>query len=473
MKDKKLSRRDFLRMGALGAVGAAISACAPAEPQVVKETVEVTVKETVVVEKAVEKVVTATPVPVEAAQISYVVWVNTSVERQWNLFYVDMFSKMNPHIEVEFMPLAGSGYVEKLFTMASAGNLPQALSLMTGSLFGPMAMEGLIAPIDPLIDADPSFDKDAYFERSFAEGHQMCGGQTFGLPLGGSPMVIFYNKTLFETEGIRTPPEYEADGDWTWDNYFQAAQDLSKGEGVERQYGTVAQLRWRNMSDWIVNNGGQLLNEERTTCLMGSSEAVQAMQMQADLLHVDQTAPTPAATQAFGGDLFKGGKVGMTFNGIWKGADYVASITDWEWECAHAPVGPAGRAYWFMPHAYCVSSAATDAERKAAWEFIKFMAGPEVEANFVRGGQRMPHLKESIPLLLEESPIQNVEVFIEAIETGAYALPVGSRYNEWTRAINEEMSLVVSGDATVEEAMQTFVPKVDEILADSQFCMSG
>jgi ABC-type glycerol-3-phosphate transport system substrate-binding protein len=125
-----------------------------------------------------------------------------------------------------------------------------------------------------------------------------------------------------------------------------------------------------------------------------------------------------------------------------------------------------------MPHAYSVSAAANPAERAGAWQFIQFMAGPEVEANFIRGGQRMPHLKESIPLLLKESPIQNIEVFIEAIESGAFALPVGNKYREWTRAVNEEMSLVVSGDATVEEAMANFVPKVDEVLVDSQFCIS-
>ncbi len=82
-REGRISRRDFLRVSATVALGAALQACAQPTPQivekevpvekVVKETVvvekqvpvEKTVKETVVVEKekVVEKVVTATPVP--------------------------------------------------------------------------------------------------------------------------------------------------------------------------------------------------------------------------------------------------------------------------------------------------------------------------------------------------------------------------------------------------------------------------
>ena len=83
MQSKKLSRKEFLRVSAITAVGLAAASCAQPTAQViekevpvekiVKETVivekqvavEKVVKETVVVQKevAIEKVVTATPVP--------------------------------------------------------------------------------------------------------------------------------------------------------------------------------------------------------------------------------------------------------------------------------------------------------------------------------------------------------------------------------------------------------------------------
>ena len=50
MDQKRLNRRDFLRLSALTAAGAALAGCGPAPtPQVIKETVEVPVEKTVVV----------------------------------------------------------------------------------------------------------------------------------------------------------------------------------------------------------------------------------------------------------------------------------------------------------------------------------------------------------------------------------------------------------------------------------------
>ena len=64
MLNKRLTRRELLKLAGVAAGSAVLSACAPAEPEVAPE--EVVVKETVVVEgtpEVVEKVVTATSPP--------------------------------------------------------------------------------------------------------------------------------------------------------------------------------------------------------------------------------------------------------------------------------------------------------------------------------------------------------------------------------------------------------------------------
>jgi peptide/nickel transport system substrate-binding protein len=59
MAKTKMDRRHFLRFSAMTAAGAAVAACSPATPQIIKETVEVekVVKETVEVEKVVKETV--------------------------------------------------------------------------------------------------------------------------------------------------------------------------------------------------------------------------------------------------------------------------------------------------------------------------------------------------------------------------------------------------------------------------------
>ena len=71
MSQKNLSRRDFLRLGALTAAGTLVAACAPTPtPEVVEKVVtkevEKVVKETVVVQ--------ATPAPEEVVEISFMGW---------------------------------------------------------------------------------------------------------------------------------------------------------------------------------------------------------------------------------------------------------------------------------------------------------------------------------------------------------------------------------------------------------------
>ena len=71
MEDKKLTRRDFLRLSAVGAAGAVLVACQP-QTVVVKETVEVekVVKETIEVEKEVTKIVEKEKVVTVAPEFS-------------------------------------------------------------------------------------------------------------------------------------------------------------------------------------------------------------------------------------------------------------------------------------------------------------------------------------------------------------------------------------------------------------------
>lgn len=71
MDRRRLDRRDFLRLSAAAATGAALAACAPAAPQIIEVEKQVPVEKQVVkevpVEKVVERVVKETVVVEKAA----------------------------------------------------------------------------------------------------------------------------------------------------------------------------------------------------------------------------------------------------------------------------------------------------------------------------------------------------------------------------------------------------------------------
>jgi len=122
-----VSRRDFLRLGATAAAGAALTAC---QPRVITEQVavteEVVVKETVVVEKEgetviEERVVTATPPAQINAEIT--VW-----HQDWDglnrilAWATGAFGEKEPGVDVSLVPIGYGDLVAKLLPAVAAGN---------------------------------------------------------------------------------------------------------------------------------------------------------------------------------------------------------------------------------------------------------------------------------------------------------------------------------------------------------------
>ena len=114
----KLKRRDFLKAMTAATGGALLASCAPQvvketviveKPveKVVKETVVVEKKETVIVEKSVEKVITATPSP--RTVLRFQTWTDPGLAAMEHMLGV--FSEEHPGIEVEVEP-PGPGWPE-------------------------------------------------------------------------------------------------------------------------------------------------------------------------------------------------------------------------------------------------------------------------------------------------------------------------------------------------------------------------
>ncbi|HET9223580.1 MAG TPA: extracellular solute-binding protein [Roseiflexaceae bacterium] len=98
----------------------------------------------------------------------------------------------------------------------------------------PPAQSELTATLDlqPLLDADPSFQLDDYPAALLTPYRQ--GDQLHGLPWGFNPRVVNYNKERFDAAGLQPPaPE------WTMDDFLHAAQKLTGGQGNAKQYGFV------------------------------------------------------------------------------------------------------------------------------------------------------------------------------------------------------------------------------------------
>ncbi|MEJ6951461.1 ABC transporter substrate-binding protein [Natronospora cellulosivora (SeqCode)] len=87
------------------------------------------------------------------------------------------------------------------------------------------------------------------------------------VPFWGVPFFgIYWNKTLFEEQGLPDLQEIYERGDWNWDTFLEVAIDGTRdttGDGEIDQYGFVSHNWWGiQEKDWFVVNNAPLIRDE-------------------------------------------------------------------------------------------------------------------------------------------------------------------------------------------------------------------
>jgi hypothetical protein len=76
-------------------------------------------------------------------------------------------------------------------------------------------------------------------------------------------MMCYYNATMFEEYGVKTPKEYFLEGNWTWDTFLEVMIQMTKdtnGDGRIDTYGLPGDS-WHNLvNSWKTNSKGELVS---------------------------------------------------------------------------------------------------------------------------------------------------------------------------------------------------------------------
>lgn len=171
------------------------------------------------------------------------------------------------------------------------------------------------------------------------------GGVHYAAGADAAPVVISYNKTLFDEYGVKTPMEYFEEGNWTWDTFREVALNMTgdtDGDGELDVYGF----------GWWDSFYVQMLNANGTTGLafnadgtVGSNylskEATEAFTFLQDAYMRDKFIMRPDGDNFI--SAFKGGKLAMTCE--YGFAAITAYACDYDIEWAPLPQGPSGEKY--------------------------------------------------------------------------------------------------------------------------------
>lgn len=369
----------------------------------------------------------------------------------------DAFCEKYPNISVKL--IHANNYLDKLRVMI-AGGVPPDVFYMGIEDFPAHAQGGVLMDLEPFLEKDSTWHPNDYF-KVLLEAFKYKG-DLYGIPKDWSPLVLYYNKDMFDSAGISYP-----DYSWTWEDFLVAAKKLTRdlnGDGEPDQFGFLLYNSWVWTLPWIWANGGRVLSEDKTNCVIDSPETVEALQFLADLRWKYRVAPTLAEIASR--DLFTTGKVGMVTLGRWIVPRY-RTIREFRWGVAPLPKRKI-RATPIFTVAFVISSQCKYPD--AAYKLVRFLSGKEGNKIIGRLGLAVPSIKSiacSDAFLDSTKLPKNSEVYLEAAKY-AKLEPIISQWQEMGDIIDPHLDELWFNKKSAKQVCKEIAVEVNKLLKSSK-----
>lgn len=121
-------------------------------------------------------------------------------------------------IKAQFKPYKNTEYDTILETALKGGKGPDVMQLRAYGGLQPLVDAGYLVPLEDKVNGLEDFS-----EQSLDGARGLDDGKVYGVPFAIQTLQVFYNKKLFEENGVEVPQ--------TYDEFVQAAEKL-KGAGV-------------------------------------------------------------------------------------------------------------------------------------------------------------------------------------------------------------------------------------------------
>jgi multiple sugar transport system substrate-binding protein len=368
------------------------------------------------------------------------------------------FSDKNPGIKVDFDDVPSDDFQQTALTRIVGGTPPDSMELHPAWVLSFILANQLTELTDRAKD-----DKGAYIpaQLEFWSNQE----KLYGMPYYSGPSFIFYNKSLFQKAGAKTPEEYEKEGNWTWSTLQEAAKKVTSGSGADKVYGWDAAQNAVNLQFYtcvpIWCNDGDLVNKDSTAWTLDDPKVVEVMQWHADLMLKDKATPLPSELQGISW-LFRTGRLGMAWAGRFRAIELVNA--DFEVGMVGTPKGKVGPINRDGPNASGLPVGGKNID--ASYKLAKFMGGPDAAPIYLASGRPLPvqtALLDSDAFKKSLKPYERLDVYTNAAKTvRAWRIP--GRGAEALRAVQAEWEKVLVGQQDVPTAMKAAKATMDPLL---------
>lgn len=371
---------------------------------------------------------------------------------------VEAFNEQNPNINVTFreMPSDTGQQHDAYVTMLNAES--SEIDVMDLDVIWPaeFAQAGYVQELDRFLQQE-GIDTDSYNQGALSAAN--FNGKQWAMPKFIDTGMLFYRTDIIGEDQVPG----------TWDELIESAQ-TNNGEGGT-EFGYLMQAKQYeglvcNAVEFIAAYGGQILNESGEVAI-NSPETIKGI---SKLVEVAQSDFVPGNIN--------------TFTEVESHTAFIEGqspyIRNWpyQWNLANDEneseiVGNVGVAP--LPEGDAGSAAALGGwmtainkfseHKQEAWEFVKFMTGPEGQKiSAIHGGlaPTLPELFEDQEIL-DANPFFAEEGFQNALEA-AVSRPVAPNYPEVSEILQINISKAIAGEMTPEEAVQTMETELQGVM---------
>ncbi len=393
----------------------------------------------------------------------------TSEEFALEAVMADRFMELYPHVRVEHETIP-SGYRDKILASYAAGTVPDVL-LLDSPIIPALLNRNLLVDLAPYEDS-LGVAADAFYpsvRAVFARDSSL-----YAFPKDFTPLVIYFNKRLFDRAGLAYPA-----ANWTWDDFLDLSMKLTidlDGDGRADQFGTAFDNKLYLWQPWVWMNGGDILSEETHTAtgIINSPKTVEALQYLIDLRNVHGVSP---ALMGVGGEsggniqgtigMFYAGRLAMMTSGRWALVRMRPYMRDGELEVGVAPLPtPVGGTHQTVIYAAGWSVSEFSEHRNWAIRLAAFLSSEEAQR--IRAGS--PIGVPSMPSVAAyQVAVDSFGVEQQFVDEAAFGRQSwGTRIDAFSRvediverAVDESMI----GGRDLEEALADAADQVDRMLA--------
>ena len=389
-------------------------------------------------------------------ELSVSIW-DTNQEPGLNEIMKDFTAETG--IKVKLSVVAWDQYWTMLEAGAQGGSLPDVFWMHSNEAERYMSNDMLLDLTDKIASSD-KIKIENYPEDIW--GLYTHDSKNYAVPKDVDTIALWYNKKMFDEAGLDYPT-----ADWTWDDLTEAAKKLTKDDGS--QYGMVLKNdnNQAGYYNFVYDNGGEIINEDKTASGWDKPETIEAMQMLESWIK-DGVLPS-AETMAENGEdvLLQSGKVAMAMQGSWM----VAAFRDNEYTAENCDVvelpksAKTGRRV-SVYNGLGWAAAASGKNTEAAWKLIEYLGSEPAQKKQAELGVTMSAYNGTSDAWAKSADF-NLQAYLNMMDDMVIR-PYSRSTVTWEDANNEILLKAYTGDLTMEEACKQMAEQMNQKLAEEK-----